>query len=70
MATIDYNVPQRICALHRGHIVFFFLPASQIECQLLERVGKYVVEFFRQADGIKEFLLQSDAHKYSLMTHS
>ena len=73
--------PQRIWALNRGHIVFFFsfflflsffLPASlEIEYQHLKRAGKYVVEFSRQADGIKGVpFLQSDAHQYSLMTHS
>lgn len=62
--------PREYAPYTEATLSFFFLPASQIECQLLERVGKYVVEFFRQADGIKEFLLQSDAHKYSLMTHS
>lgn len=64
LATIDYNVPpERAWALNRGHIVssffFFFLPL-QIECQLFRASWKICCGVSRQADGIKEFLLQSD----------
>lgn len=64
--------PENMSPKQRPHCLFF----SSFSSCLADWMSTFTASWkiccgvFRQADGIKEFLLQSDSHKYSLMTHS